>query len=349
MYLGGQSKYLRCKNTSSACNHLAYIPSVLSLSYFMKYTCSLTFLLASAIHSGRIQATLRPRRVEPSPNSSQTRANACNSLACCHSPELPRSLRERIPFFVHRWSQPSPLPKNYDIFGRLPGTVNIVSHYTVQIVTLIRALISASRCSRLSHTRRASHIPDVPIISRPYRFITYRDFFRMLIATLKNMGEYPCASCETPLKYIHMLGTTADGQRRAHKRIDNEDKQDKIENARRWIFESGYRVDSSRVKECLGPHSLIPTRVSCKLSGFALKLLTVSLSRMLSHLSRNTVLIFTTCSRRISCMNSNSVYGRESSYTSFEYSMPKVGTQYRLSILGESFFVSLMSLSPRNR
>ncbi|KAL5482917.1 hypothetical protein ACEPAI_9512 [Sanghuangporus weigelae] len=61
----------------------------------------------------------------------------------------------------------------------------------------------------------------------------------MLVASLKTMGAFPCASCEIPNKFIHMLRTRADEQRKAHKHIDNEAKQD---------------------KDCLGPYSLIPTR-----------------------------------------------------------------------------------------
>ena len=155
----------------------------------------------------------------------------------------------------------------------------------------------------------------------------------MLIATLKNLGAFPCASCETPLKYIHMLGTTADEQRRAHKRVDNDDRQDRVENSRRWIFENGNRVDSTRVKDCLGPHSIVPTRVSGPCNIFN-SLADSGRFRTLFLRFQNLDSTSMTYSHRTSCTSSSSVYGSEYSYISFEFSSRRGETRYRRSTLG---------------
>ncbi|KAL5531049.1 hypothetical protein ACEPAG_3925 [Sanghuangporus baumii] len=81
---------------------------------------------------------------------------------------------------------------------------------------------------------------------------------RMLVATLRNMGAFPCPKCLIRREFIHELGTTRDNQRRNRRRLDDAHRQDSVSNSRRWIFESGYAVDSGQVKGILGDGSLIP-------------------------------------------------------------------------------------------
>ena len=56
-----------------------------------------------------------------------------------------------------------------------------------------------------------------------------------------------------------------DDQRRAHARVDNEQRQRKVETARVWIFKHGKGVKSKYVEDLLQEDSSIPTRVSPKL------------------------------------------------------------------------------------
>lgn len=84
----------------------------------------------------------------------------------------------------------------------------------------------------------------------------------MQIATLRVLSQYACATCLTPLKYVHQLGTRVDRQRRSHRRVDNSIRQEKIIKARRLIFERGLPVDSKRVRDILQEGSLLPITVS---------------------------------------------------------------------------------------
>ncbi|KAL5537155.1 hypothetical protein ACEPAF_978 [Sanghuangporus sanghuang] len=81
---------------------------------------------------------------------------------------------------------------------------------------------------------------------------------RMLVATLRNMGAFSCPKCLIRREFIHELGTTRDNQRCNRRRLDDAHRQDSVSNSRRWIFESGYAVDSGQVKGILGDGSLVP-------------------------------------------------------------------------------------------
>ncbi|KAL5480587.1 hypothetical protein ACEPAI_1858 [Sanghuangporus weigelae] len=186
MFLGGHSKYLRCKSAESTCNHLAYIPSL-------------------------------PHNIQDVYKRHYGRAASSQALT-----HLRRKLMQAV----------------LSLAVLQPDFLNAYENGFLFL------------CCDGVHRRL---FPRIMVYSADYPE-------RMLVASLKTMGAFPCASCEIPNKFIHMLGTRADEQRKAHKCIDNEAKQDKVENARRWIFESGYRLDSARVKDCLGPYSLIPTR-----------------------------------------------------------------------------------------
>ena len=61
---------------------------------------------------------------------------------------------------------------------------------------------------------------------------------------------------------IPLIGSKTDiRQRTQHTRIDNEDRQRKIERVRRMMFEGGVNITNVRIEEVLRPTSLVPTRV----------------------------------------------------------------------------------------
>ena len=70
-------------------------------------------------------------------------------------------------------------------------------------------------------------------------------------------------------KYISALGTTADEQRHQHLRIDDEDRREKVETARKFIFEKGFGVKSTKVEGHLKEDSYTPSRVRFRVSRLA--------------------------------------------------------------------------------
>jgi hypothetical protein len=57
------------------------------------------------------------------------------------------------------------------------------------------------------------------------------------------------------------MGTKLDTRRRENERVDNDDRKEKVEMTRGWIFEKGYGVLSKAVQRILAVTSLVPTRV----------------------------------------------------------------------------------------
>lgn len=90
--------------------------------------------------------------------------------------------------------------------------------------------------------------------------------FRVLIATIKNLGRCPCPSCLVKKADIPKVGTVPDMKTRTEKvRVDDEHRRYDIETARRQIFENGTRINSDAIDNILGG-SGVPTRVSFDLA-----------------------------------------------------------------------------------
>ncbi|OCB90166.1 hypothetical protein A7U60_g2627 [Sanghuangporus baumii] len=92
------------------------------------------------------------------------------------------------------------------------------------------------------------------------RFMIYSADYpeRTLIATIRNLGRYPCPSCLTPLSEVHLLGTVADKRSRKEKRTDDSIKHGKILKARKLIFDDGFAVESMKIKDILNFGGLLP-------------------------------------------------------------------------------------------
>ncbi|KAH9177190.1 hypothetical protein EDB89DRAFT_1844940 [Lactarius sanguifluus] len=95
-----------------------------------------------------------------------------------------------------------------------------------------------------------------------FRLITYSADYpeKILLATIKYLGRSPCPRCLVRKKDIAFVGTTTDARTRNRLRNDNDSRRQKIERARKLIFNEGLAITSRRVQKLLGDHSLIPTR-----------------------------------------------------------------------------------------
>ena len=89
-----------------------------------------------------------------------------------------------------------------------------------------------------------------------------RHLYRVLIATIRNLGTCPCPRCLIPKTQTHLLATESDlRQRILLSRSDTAQHREKVMSARKLIYERHYAVDATHVEELLKDQSLVPTMV----------------------------------------------------------------------------------------
>jgi hypothetical protein len=87
-------------------------------------------------------------------------------------------------------------------------------------------------------------------------------FFRVLLASIKYLGNCPCPRCLITKDQIHEIGMKRDKQRREKlSRVDSDRRKRTIELARKLIFDKGIRPGSKFVTKLLDENSLTPNRV----------------------------------------------------------------------------------------
>ena len=85
---------------------------------------------------------------------------------------------------------------------------------------------------------------------------------RVLLATIRNLGSFPCPRCLIPKEKIPEVGTKNDDRRRERdRRVANNKLFSDINLARTWIYNEGSLVKSAAVERLLSPTSLVPTLV----------------------------------------------------------------------------------------
>ncbi|KEP45340.1 hypothetical protein V565_285640 [Rhizoctonia solani 123E] len=93
------------------------------------------------------------------------------------------------------------------------------------------------------------------------RIFTYSaDYPEMaLIATIKDLGNFPCPHCLIPKAKIPQLGLKSDDAIRNNRRKDDENRQQLVTQARKYIYGDGYVVNSKHVSDILFATSAVPT------------------------------------------------------------------------------------------
>lgn len=87
--------------------------------------------------------------------------------------------------------------------------------------------------------------------------------FRVLLATIRNLGGCPCPRCELPKDQIPQVGTIPDDNRRVRlKRTNGTQFSRNIQNAREAIYQYGKTIKSKVVEDILFPLSYVPTSVN---------------------------------------------------------------------------------------
>ena len=86
--------------------------------------------------------------------------------------------------------------------------------------------------------------------------------FRVMIATIRDLGMFPCPRCLVPKDEIYKIGTDVDRCRREEsQRTDSIERQDRIKQARKNLYENGYALSAECVDGMLKDGSLVPTKV----------------------------------------------------------------------------------------
>ncbi|KAH9854399.1 hypothetical protein C2E23DRAFT_726443 [Lenzites betulinus] len=94
------------------------------------------------------------------------------------------------------------------------------------------------------------------------RFFTYSADYpeKVLLATVRDMGNCPCPRCLVAKDNINAVGTMRDMSTRVQKlRVDSVDRRFKVNTARLFIYEQGKGIGSTVVENLLKPQSLVPT------------------------------------------------------------------------------------------
>lgn len=96
------------------------------------------------------------------------------------------------------------------------------------------------------------------------RILTYSADYpeKVLLASIKNLGTFPCPRCTVVMKDVPAMGKKRDRANRTRLvRIDNQDKQTRVSKARSLIYNDHHPVTSSLIEGHLAYGSLIPTNV----------------------------------------------------------------------------------------
>ena len=91
--------------------------------------------------------------------------------------------------------------------------------------------------------------------------------YRILLASIRNLGCCPCPRCLIPLDRVPNMGMCRDmAQRMSLARVDNPERRSRIKAAREIIYVKDYKTDSKAVEDLLRQDSLVPTAVSVYLA-----------------------------------------------------------------------------------
>ncbi|KJA13356.1 hypothetical protein HYPSUDRAFT_115550, partial [Hypholoma sublateritium FD-334 SS-4] len=103
---------------------------------------------------------------------------------------------------------------------------------------------------------------------------------KILLSSIRNMGNCPCPRCLIPKHRTHQLATRQDQrQRKSLARVDNLQYRVKTSSAHEIIYQKNCSVDSVAIQRLLKPESLTPNEnaFSCKLSKFGFNLFSIFL------------------------------------------------------------------------
>jgi hypothetical protein len=86
--------------------------------------------------------------------------------------------------------------------------------------------------------------------------------YRIIIASIRNLGRCPCPRCLVPLDRAANMGMQRDmTQRKILARVDDVNRRNRVKVAREHIYEKNSGINSKGVENLLQETSLVPTAV----------------------------------------------------------------------------------------
>jgi hypothetical protein len=83
-----------------------------------------------------------------------------------------------------------------------------------------------------------------------------------MIATIRDFGLYPCPRCLVAKDEIFKIGREDDRRTREEsRRTDSIERQGRVEEARKNLYQNGYALSGDHVDGALKNGSLVPTKV----------------------------------------------------------------------------------------
>ena len=135
---------------------------------------------------------------------------------------------------------------------------DFINAYTFGIIVLC-----ADGIERRLFPRFFTYSADYPEKYISLLYVIYLNLYtrnRIVLSTIKFLGDCLCPLCTCGKEKVRDLGTKADESRRSMTRVDSEERQNMVEKARGWIFEQGRAVTSEAIDNYLG-FSMTPIRV----------------------------------------------------------------------------------------
>ncbi|KAL6303260.1 hypothetical protein BKA93DRAFT_735257 [Sparassis latifolia] len=189
-------------------------------------------------------------------NQSKYERGKPSSRACHHVAYIPK-LPDNIQDFIRKQ------------FGK-EGSKPLLTHCRRELMHAIWKLILGDRFEDACRHGIVVMCGD-GILRRLYlRLFTYSADYpeKVLLATVRDMGGCPCPRCLVPKAKIDQLGTAADmRQRETLRRVDDTERRRKVAQARKFVYDLGFAVNSTAVDNLLQSESWVPTE-----NAFALRL-----------------------------------------------------------------------------
>ena len=82
-----------------------------------------------------------------------------------------------------------------------------------------------------------------------------------MASCIRNLANYPCPRCLTPLPLTHKMGLQEDTSRRNKFRKDDTSRRDTVEKCVKMIYEEGRPVSCKAVEDLMQPESWVPITV----------------------------------------------------------------------------------------
>ncbi|KAI8973085.1 hypothetical protein BD414DRAFT_425210 [Trametes punicea] len=181
-------------------------------------------------------------------NQSKYERGRPNSHACHHVAYIPK-LPSDIDDLIHQHTDLEAIDK-------------IVTHCRRELMHGVwRVLLSDSFVQACRHGIVVKCYDGVTRRLYP-RFFTYSADYpeKVLLATIRDMGNCPCPRCLVPKDAISAVGTTRDIRLRSHNiRVDDVDRRYKVNRARTFIYDQRRGIGSKAVEDLLKARSLVPT------------------------------------------------------------------------------------------